>query len=64
LSAKLNKPVITCVFGSRWVVEYFLKDSYRYKIPVMAQISHAIKAFKFMYDFSKSNKNLNINTEI
>jgi len=30
----------------------------------MTQISHAIKAFKFMYDFSKSNKNMNKNIEI
>ena len=64
LSTKLNKPVITCVFGSRWVVERFLKHSYKYKIPIMAQISHAIKAFKFMYDFRNSNKNLNKNTAI
>lgn len=63
LSTKLKKPVITCVFGSRWITEYFLQHSYKYKIPIMAQISHAIKAFKFMYDFSKSNKNLNKNTE-
>jgi acetyltransferase len=64
LSTKLNKPVITCVFGSRWVLEYFLKHSYKYKIPIMTQISHAIKAFKFMYDFSKSNKNMSKNAEI
>ncbi|MHA1460997.1 MAG: acetate--CoA ligase family protein [Promethearchaeota archaeon] len=64
LSIKLNKPVITCVFGSRWVVEYFLKHSYKYKIPIMTQISHAIKAFKFMCDFSKSDKNLKKNIEI
>jgi len=64
LSTKLNKPVITCVFGSRWVLEYFLKHSDKYKIPIMTQISHAIKAFKFMLDFSKSNKNLKKNTEI
>jgi acetyltransferase len=59
ISTKLNKPVITCVFGSRWVVERFLKHSYKYKIPIMAQISHAIKAFKFMDDFRNSNKNIN-----
>ena len=64
LSTKLNKPIITCVFGSRWVLESFLKHSVKYKIPIMTQISHAIKAFKFMYDFTKSNKNSNINTEI
>jgi acyl-CoA synthetase (NDP forming) len=64
LSTKLNKPVITCVFGSRWVVERFLKHSQKYKIPIMAQINHALKAFKFMYDFRNSNKNLNKNTDI
>jgi len=57
LSTMLNKPVITCVFGSRWIVEYFLKHSDKYKIPIMTQISHAIKALKFMYDFGESNKN-------
>ena len=57
LSTKLNKPIITCVFGSRWVTELFLKHSLKYKIPIMAQISHAIKAFKFMYDFRDSIKN-------
>ncbi|NVM45166.1 MAG: CoA-binding protein [Candidatus Lokiarchaeota archaeon] len=56
LSTKLNKPIITCVFGSRWIVEYFLKHSDKYKIPIMTQISHAIKAFKFMHDFAVSNK--------
>jgi acyl-CoA synthetase (NDP forming) len=56
LSTKLEKPVITCVFGSRWIVDYFLKDSYKYKLPIMAQISHAIKAFKYMYDFGISNR--------
>ncbi len=64
LSTKLKKPVITCVFGSRWITEYFLQHSNKYKIPIMAQISHAIKAFKFMYDFSISNKNLGKNSEI
>ncbi len=57
LSTKLKKPIITCVFGSRWIVEYFLKHSDKYKIPIMTQISHAIKAFKFMSDFGKSDKN-------
>ncbi|GAI62098.1 unnamed protein product, partial [marine sediment metagenome] len=64
LSTKLNKPVITCVFGSRWVLDYFLKHSHKYNVPIMTQISHAIKAFKFMYDFSKSDKKMNNNTEI
>jgi acyl-CoA synthetase (NDP forming) len=61
LSNKLKKPVITCVFGSRWIVEYFLKHSYKYKIPIIAQISHAIKAFKFMYDFGITNRNIGKN---
>ena len=56
LSNSLNKPVITCVFGSRWIVEYFLQYSYKYKIPIMAQVDHAIKAFKYMYDFNRSKK--------
>jgi len=59
LSTKLKKPIIICVFGSRWVVEYFLKHSNKYKIPIMAQISHAIKAFKYMHEFAQSNKNIN-----
>ena len=64
LSIKLNKPVIICVFGSRWVVENFLKYSSKYKLPIMTQISHAIKAFKFMHTFAKSNKKLNLNSVI
>ena len=64
LSTMLKKPVITCVFGSRWIMEYFLQHSHKYNIPIMAQISHAIKALKYMYDFSISNKNLRINPEI
>jgi len=55
LSNKYKKPIITCVFGSRWVVDYFLKYTDKYNIPIMTQINHAIKALKMMYDFKKSN---------
>ncbi|MFX1495015.1 MAG: acetate--CoA ligase family protein [Promethearchaeota archaeon] len=55
LSYKYEKPIITCVFGSRWVIDYFLKYTDKYKIPIMTQINHAIKAFKMMYDFKISN---------
>ncbi|MFX1314004.1 MAG: acetate--CoA ligase family protein [Promethearchaeota archaeon] len=56
LSNKYKKPIITCVFGSRWVVDYFLKYTDKYNIPIMTQINHAIKALKMMYDFKKSNR--------
>ena len=55
LSNKYKKPIITCVFGSRWVVDYFLKYTDKYNIPIMTQINHAIKALKMMSDFKKSN---------
>jgi hypothetical protein len=50
-SKEFNKPCIICVFGSRWVYEYVLKDAVKFKIPVMTQIKYAIKAFKMMYAF-------------
>ncbi len=53
---RFKKPLIICVFGSRWVLDYFLKDSTRYQIPIMTRVDHAIKAFKMMYDFKNSNK--------
>jgi acyl-CoA synthetase (NDP forming) len=55
LSRELNKPIIACVYGSRWVLDFFLKDVYKYRIPVMTRIDHAIKSFKVMYDFNFSN---------
>ncbi|MGB5912287.1 MAG: CoA-binding protein [Promethearchaeia archaeon] len=55
LSNKYEKPIITCVFGSRWVVDYFLKYTDKYNIPIMTQMNHALKAFKMMYDFKRSN---------
>jgi acyl-CoA synthetase (NDP forming) len=51
LVKEFRKPIIICVFGSRWVLDYFLKDSTKYSIPVMTRIDHAIKALKMMYDF-------------
>jgi len=56
LVSQFNKPVIICVFGSRWILNYLLKDSPKYKIPVMTRIDHAIKAFKMMYDFRTKMK--------
>lgn len=54
LSNKFKKPVIICVFGSRWTEEYFLKYSNKYNIPVMTQINHAIKAFSMIYKYENS----------
>lgn len=51
---KAKKPIILCVFGSRWVVDHFLKDAVSYNLPIMTQISHAIKAFKMMYKYQLS----------
>lgn len=53
LSQKLKKPSVICVFGSRWVYEYVLEKAVKFSIPVTNRISHAIKAFKFMYEFQK-----------
>jgi acyl-CoA synthetase (NDP forming) len=51
ISEKNNKPVIICVFGSRWVFEYLNKSAHKYNLPLMIRIKHAIKAFKMMNDF-------------
>ena len=53
---KFNKPVIICVFGSHWIIDYLLNDSLKYKIPVMTRIDNAIKAFKVTYDFKSIKK--------
>lgn len=53
-SEKFKKPVIICVFGSRWTEDYFLDHSFKYNIPVMTHIDHAIKALKMMYDYKNS----------
>ncbi|GAH18317.1 unnamed protein product, partial [marine sediment metagenome] len=51
ISEKLNKPSVICVFGSRWVFEFLSKGAYKYNLPVMIRIKHAIKAFQMMTDF-------------
>jgi acyl-CoA synthetase (NDP forming) len=51
LVKQFNKPLIVCVFGSRWTLDYLLKDSPKYNVPIMTKIDHAIKAFKMMYDY-------------
>lgn len=59
LLTKFKKPVMICVFGSRWTFEYLLEASSKYNIPVITRIDHAIKGFKMMYDFKsikESNK--------
>ena len=53
LSIELKKPIIICVFGSRWVMEYFLQKTVKFGIPVMTRIKYAIKAFKMMHDFKE-----------
>ncbi|MFX0175386.1 MAG: acetate--CoA ligase family protein [Candidatus Hodarchaeota archaeon] len=56
LRNQFNKPIIVCVFGSRWILDYILNNSSKYNISVMTNTDHAIKAFKMMYDF-KTVKN-------
>ena len=54
--SQFKKPVIICVFGSRWTFDYILKDSTKYNIPVITRTDHAIKALKMMYDFKTINE--------
>ena len=51
ISEKYSIPVISCVFGSRWVFEFLNKSAHKYNLPLMIRIKHAIKAFKMMNDF-------------
>lgn len=51
LSYQFQKPIMICIFGSQWVIDYFLKYKEKTKLPMMTQIQHAIKALKFMSDF-------------
>ena len=51
LSKKTGKPIITCVFGSRWVFDCFLKHSTKYNLSIMTQLNHAVKALKLMYAY-------------
>ena len=57
LSKKTNKPCICVCFGSHWVFDYVLKIAYKFKIPVMTRIKHAIKAFKMMHEYGNTLKN-------
>jgi len=57
LSSKYAKPIIICIFGSQWVIDFFLEYKEKYKLPMMTQIKHSIKAFKFMYEFQKRSLN-------
>ncbi|MHA1669644.1 MAG: acetate--CoA ligase family protein [Promethearchaeota archaeon] len=56
LSIKAKKPIITCVFGSRWILDYFLKYSTKYNLSIMTQLNHAIKALKMMQDYYLKKK--------
>jgi acyl-CoA synthetase (NDP forming) len=56
LSKKTNKPCICVCFGSHWVFNYVLKIAYKFKIPVMTRIKHAIKAFKMMHEYGNTLK--------
>ncbi|MHA1724692.1 MAG: acetate--CoA ligase family protein [Promethearchaeota archaeon] len=51
LSRETEKPIIICVFGSRWVFEYLLEKAVKFSIPLLNRIDHAIKAFRFMHEF-------------
>lgn len=56
---KTGKPIIICVYGSRWVLDFFLTDIYKYRIPVLTRIDHAVLALKTMFDYQviKGSKN-------
>ena len=51
LSQETGKPIITCVYGSRWVLDHFLKYSNKYSLSIMEQVDHAVKALKMMFEF-------------
>jgi len=55
LSQATRKPIITCVYGSRWVLDYFLNYSNKYSLAIMTQVDHAVKALKMMFDFGQHN---------
>jgi len=56
LSQETKKPIITCVYGSRWVLDYFLKYVEKFSLSIMTQVDHAVKAFKMMHEFGNSGK--------
>ncbi|KKN06922.1 hypothetical protein LCGC14_1072390 [marine sediment metagenome] len=53
-----QKPFVCVCFGSRWTFDFLKKTAHscnsEFKIPLMTRIRHAIKAFKFMYEFKQS----------
>ena len=55
LSQSTGKPILTCVYGSRWVLDYFLAHSNKYSLSIMTQVDHAVKALKMMSDFGEIN---------
>ena len=58
LVKQYQKPFVCVYFGSRWTFDFLKKtmhsSNYGFKIPLMTRIKHAIKAFKFMYEFKQS----------
>ncbi len=58
LTRQHKKPFVCVCFGSRWTFEFLKKMSVSsdlsFKIPLMTRIKHAIKAFKFMYQYYQS----------
>ncbi len=51
LSKKYHKPIICVCFGSRWVFEYINNNAFKFGIPVVDRIEHAVNAFKMMYEY-------------
>ena len=64
LSTQFKKPLILCVFGSRWTYEFILKNSPKYNIPVMTRIDHAVKGLRMMHDFKESMNRLSLIPEV
>lgn len=56
LSQETKKPIITCVYGSRWVLDYFLQYSQKFSLSIMTQVDHAVKAYKMMKEFGNRGK--------
>jgi len=54
LSEKFRKPCAIVVYGSRWMYDFVLKSCIKFNIPVMDRISHALMAFRMMYDYNFS----------
>ncbi len=58
---KFKKPCIIVCFGSRWVFDFVSEaathSELKLIIPIMTRINQAIKAFKMMYEYAKSEKN-------